>query len=223
MAENHKHIFISGNVKPEKYKASSKPGKQPSIPQRDRAAHSAKLLQLFDAIWNQKKGLEQARSAEKIATREGTYLSFTSAAGHDLITKSLESMSGKKSETWIRLLNVKDITDEQGQKQTQAIVYVPNGKEGYFIKKLVEYRTQNFRDTDNPKNADLVNSINDVSIALLEGLWTDNIQLIPSENSKWCEAWLNVNTKDKQEKEQITLLDLLYSLREPLGGFSEIP
>lgn len=40
-------------------------------------------------------------------------------------------------------------------------------------------------------------------MALLEGLWTDNQQLIPSENAKWCEAWLNLNTKENQEKEQI--------------------
>jgi len=48
MAEYYKHIFVSGNVKPEKYKASPKPGKQPLIPPRDRVAHSEKLLQQFD-------------------------------------------------------------------------------------------------------------------------------------------------------------------------------
>ncbi|MBL0096676.1 MAG: hypothetical protein IPP46_09415 [Bacteroidetes bacterium] len=49
----------------------------------------------------------------------------------------------------------------------------------------------------------LVNSIEDVSIALLEGLWTDKPQLIPTDTAKWSEAWLNVNTKENQEHEQI--------------------
>lgn len=199
MAENYKHIFISGNVKPEKYKASPKQGKQPKIPQRDRAAHSAKLLQQFDTIWKQKKELEQARTAEKIATREGTYLSFTSAADHDLITKSLENI--KKG---IRLLNVKQEKIDGDHTQVKATVYIPNGMEGFFISKIAKYEAENLK-SGKPKNAPLVNSINDVSIALLEGLWTDKIQLIPTENSKWCEAWLSVNTKDKQEQEQIAL------------------
>lgn len=199
MAENYKHIFISGNVKPEKYKASPKQGKQPRIPPRDRAAHSAKLLQQFDAIWNQKKELEQARTAEKIATREGTYLSFTSAADHDLITKSLENI--KKG---IRLLNVKEEKVDGEHTQVKATVYIPNGMEGFFISKIAKYEAEDLK-SGKPKNAPLVNSINDVSIALLEGLWTDKLQLIPTENSKWCEAWLNVNTKDKQEQDQIAL------------------
>lgn len=199
MAENYKHIFISGNVKPEKYKASSKPGKQPRIPQRDRAAHSAKLLQQFDAIWNQKKQLEQTRSAEKIATREGTYLSFTSSADHDLITKSLENI--KKG---IRLLNVKEENIDADHKQIKATVYIPNGMEGFFISKIAKYQAEELS-PGKPKNAPLVNSINDVSIALLEGLWTDRIKLIPQEISKWCEAWLNVNPKDNKEQEQIAL------------------
>lgn len=200
MAENYKHIFISGNVKPEKYKASPKQGKQPRIPQRDRAAHSAKLLQQFDAIWKQKKELEQARTAQKIATREGTYLSFTSAADYDLITKSLENI--KKG---IRLLNIKEEKIDNNHTQAKATVYIPNGMEGYFIKKIADYQEKNYGKTDNPKNAKLVNSIEDVSIALLEGLWTDKLQLIPTENSKWCEAWLNVNTKDNKEQEQIAM------------------
>jgi len=197
MAENYKHIFISGNVKPEKYKASPKQGKQPRIPQRERATHSAKLLHQFDSIWNQKKELEQSRTAEKIATREGTYLSFTSAADHDLITKSLENI--KKG---IRLLNVKEEKIDGDHTQVKATVYIPNGMEGFFISKIAKYEVENL-ESGKPKNAPLVNSINDVSIALLESLWTDKLQLIPTESSKWCEVWLNINTKDKQEKEQI--------------------
>ncbi|MCC5916130.1 MAG: hypothetical protein JJU02_02260 [Cryomorphaceae bacterium] len=211
---SYKHIFISGNVRSEKYRAPSAMGAKPRIPVRDRVTQSQKLLNQFDEIWQQKEQLQQQRSAEQIATREGTYIQFTSAADHDLITKSLESMRGKKSEKWIRLLNIKSQLSEENQVVTKALVYVPNGKEGHFIKKIQDYQTKNFRDTENPLNADLVNSIEDVSIALLEGLWTDNPQLIPTDTAKWCEVWLNVNTKENQEQDQIaqflaTLDDLI--------------
>lgn len=266
MAESYKHIFITGNVNREKYKAPSSMGAQPRIPVRDRASQSQKLLRQFDAIWQAKAQLQQQREAEQIATREGTYISFTSAADHDLITKSLEDL-GKG----IRLLNIKEIPVGENHTQIRATVYVPNGKEGLFIGKVNSYRTKNnttitflneldhdavsivinqlgnnirlkkikdvviddvnrtkasinlpveqedffkseiqrlFPNTEikiTPSNADLVNSIEDVSIALLEGLWTDNPQLIPSESAKWCEVWLNVNTKEDLEQEQIAL------------------
>lgn len=198
MADLYKHIFITGNARVEKYKASPKIGGKKLIPIRDRAAHSARLLRKFEEIWKEKERLQQTRTAEKISSREGTYLSFTSAADHDLITKSLESI--KKG---IRLLNVKE--EKVGdQTRIKATVYIPNGLEGFFIKKIADYQDESKASpTGKPKNAPLVNSIEDVSIALLEGLWTDNLSLIPGESSKWCEAWLNVNTNDNREQEQI--------------------
>lgn len=259
-----KHIFISGIAKTEKYKARSSNGSELRIPERDRATHSQKLLRQFDEIRQSKELLEQQRSAEQITTRDGTYLSFKSSISKDLIVKSLESISNG-----IRLLNIKEIIDNEDQIQIQAIVYIPKGKEGILIKKLNEYETKNnttikFQNQQDhntvediinnlgnniilkkskdkvyngtikteasislpvgmesyfiteiqrvfpaieisisPKNSDLVNSIEDVSIALLEGLWTDKPDLIPNDSSKWCEVWLNVNTKNGQINDQI--------------------
>ncbi len=193
----YKHIFISGNVNSEKYRAPSAMGPKPRLPVRNRATQSQKLLNQFAEIWQQKEQLQQERSAEQIATREGTYIEFTSAADHDLITKSLEDL--RKG---IRLLNIKEISTDENQTQVRATVYVPNGKEGHFIAKIQKYQQEETANGQ-PKNAPLVNSIEDVSIALLEGLWTDKPQHIPNENIKWIEAWLNVNTKENQEKEQI--------------------
>lgn len=194
---SYKHIFISGNVSSEKYRAPKARGAKPRIPIRDRATQSQKLLNQFDEIWQQKEQLQQQRNAEQIATREGTYIQFTSATNHDLITKSLEDL--RKG---IRLLNIKEISTVENQTQVRATVYVPNGKEGHFIAKIQKYQ-QEETPKGQPKNAPLVNSIEDVSIALLEGLWTDKPQLIPTDTAKWCEVWLNVNTKDNQEQEQI--------------------
>ena len=199
MLNSYKHIFITGNIKAEKYKVASKPGKRPKIPQRDRAAHSARLLRQFDEIWAQKELLQQARTAERITTHDGTYLSFTSAIDNDLITKSLENIKNG-----IRLLNIKEEITGENLKQVKAIIYIPNGMEGFFIDKIKAYQISDLK-SGKPKNAPLVNSIEDISIALLEGFWTDNLQLIPDVNSKWCEVWLNINTKDNLEREQIAL------------------
>src|SRR5690606_25107758 len=140
---SYKHIFITGNVSSEKYKAPSTMGPKPRIPFRDRATQSQRLLNQFEEIWQAKAQLQQQREAEQIATRAGTYISFTSAADHDLVTKSLESIRGKDPKNWIRLLNVKTEIDELGQEQTKAIVYIPNGKEGSFIDKITSYSSKN--------------------------------------------------------------------------------
>ena len=197
MEKSHKHIFISGNVNSENYKPPSSMGPKQHIPDRDRANHSKRLLAQFEDIWKQKEKLQRERSAEQITTREGTYISFTSAAGHDLIIKSLEDL--RKG---IRLLNIKEIPVGENQIQLRATVYVPNGKEGHFISKIQKYQQEETA-RGKPKNAPLVESIEDVSLALLEGLWTDKRQFIPKENTKWCEVWLNVNTKEDLEQEQI--------------------
>ncbi len=195
---SHKHIFISGNVNSEKYKAPSARGKKPRIPDRDRITHSQKLLKQLEDIWLKKDQLNQRREAEQITTREGSYISFTSAVDNDLITKSLEDL--RKG---IRLLNIKEILVGEDQTQIRATVYVPNGKEGHFINKIQKYQSEQTKKGE-PKNASLVNSIEDVSLVLLEGLWTDKIELIPTTVAKWCEVWLNVNTKENQEQTQIS-------------------
>lgn len=129
-------------------------------------------------------------------------MSFTSALNHDLVTKSLESIS-----KGVRLLNIQE--EGAGDKcQTKALVYIPNGQEKYFSKKIEEYKTE-LTKFGKPKNAPLVNSIEDVRIALLESLWTDNKNLIPNNTSKWCEAWLNIDINvdhDEQIEQFIAIL-----------------
>ena len=193
----YKHLFISENIITEKFKQSQKPGKPAIIPQRDRETHSRKLLQQFELIWKEKEALKESRSAESITTREGAYLSFTSGENADLITKSLENI--KKG---IRLLNIKEEGIDDNTKRIRATVYIPNGMEGYFISKVDKYQNEN-TESEKPKNASLVNSIEDVSIALLESLWTDNVELIPKETAKWCEVWLSIDTKNDKINEEL--------------------
>lgn len=195
--EQYKHLFITGNKETNKFKTPRRGSDNSLIPERIRASHSHKLLQQFQQIWRDKSALLEKRTAEGIPSNNGTYIQFTSALDFDLVTKSLENISGG-----IRLLNIQEeIINEF--KQIKALVFIPHGKESYFVKKIEKYRTEYFSTTTNPKNAKLVNSIEDISLALLEGLWTDNKNLIPNETAKWCEVWLNV--KETEIENQIKL------------------
>lgn len=199
MNELYKHIFLNSNNKlTERYTTPPTRGGEPDIPPRNRQSHSTNLLQKFDSIWSARAAQNAERGAEHIPTKEGTYLSFVSALNHDLTTKSLEDL--RKG---IRLLNVKEVNVDDGNTQIRATVYIPRGKESHFISKVIEYQSENTARGE-PKNTLLVDSIEDVSLALLESLWTDSTHPIPSSNARWCEVWLNVNTQAGREQEQIS-------------------
>jgi len=198
MAEQYKHLFLAENLKSEKYKSAQKFGKEPNIPTRDRATHVQKLLKKFSEIFAEKEKLEQNNEIAEIKTKNGTYLTFTSAINCDLFTKSLEDLR-----TGIRLLNVKEEKIDGQNTQTSATVYIPRGKEGKFIDKFNKYENEFHGNTQKPKNQKLVDSIENISTALLESLWTDNIALLPMRELKWCEVWINIDGDRIKGDEQI--------------------
>ena len=95
--------------------------------------------------------------------KDGVYVEFEGAPGYELITKSLEDRR-----SGIRLLNVYTVQPEngKGQRITRATVFIPSGKQDHFLKKLNEYAE---KDTPKgtPKNAKLLQSVEDIRIAVL--------------------------------------------------------
>lgn len=177
------HIFLSAIHEAIDYTSSGGQGTT-KIPNRNRATHSERLLGEFQTIWSNIEQRASQREAISLPSREGTYLEFRSLQGQDLITKSLEHIK-----QGVRLLNVRNIGDAEN-KETIATVYIPRGKENFFVKKIQQYASE---ETENgtPKNNDLVRSIEQVTIAILESLWTDPVELIPQDDQgKWCEVWL---------------------------------
>lgn len=115
----------------------------------------------------------------------GTYLEFKSALNSDLITESLENMR-----QGIRLLSVRTV-ENNGVEEIKAIVYIPQGKEATFINKIQDYSNDNKKTPLKAiqKNASLVNSIEDVQLALLDSFWSQSEHpFIPNEQYTWCEA-----------------------------------
>lgn len=112
----------------------------------------------------------------------------------ELITKSLEAT---RSGIGIRLLNVSERL-VNGQIIKTATVYIPKGQEAYFINKLEQYAdsTKDVADKSGntkPKNDQLVRSIENIKLAVVESFWQSNMDLLPKEDAVWCEAWLRVD------------------------------
>lgn len=206
MAESHEHIFLNNVVKSEKFTSTSSMVSKPSKLIRDRSVHASYLLSRFERIWNELDDQKQQREAVFLPTREGTYIEFKSSSNEDLITKSLED-----TRKGIRLLNVRTIKNANQEDEIRATVYIPQGKESAFIKKIQDYANET-KDSakGNPKNAPLVNSIEDIQLAILESFWSDSeIAYIPTEQPTWCEAWIRIDVEDEFDSQVAQFTDIL--------------
>ncbi len=189
MPIDKKNIFLSGTVEPLPFTSRSAFGTERAIPSRDVAQHANFLKRKFNEAYAQNKNLTQQQVAA-IRYKKGVYLEFAGQHNHDLVVKSLENIPNG-----IRLLNVR--TDDDAIKAT---VYVPDGKESYFINRLEEYLSKVTKNGE-PKHKDLINSIENVKLAFLDSFWVGNKEDIPTETPVWCEIWLRVEEDQYDEEE----------------------
>jgi hypothetical protein len=177
-----------------------------SYPERNRNLHSQFLLKKFNEAWEQ----NEESNAVMIKSKSGVYLEFKSDPNEELLTKSLEDLKSKK----IRLLNIRTIEEEfinskghiEKMKTTYATVYVDNDKRNFFLKKIEDYA--NDPNLDKPKNKKLIESISDISKAVVSSFWTDTKETLPKEDKEWCEIWLRDDNSDVDSK----LIKLLHTL-----------
>ena len=180
MAVEKGNIFLSDTA--ETMPFASRPGiGSVSYPSRDRCSHAnfvrGKLQGAFEADKEQK-------SAAAFRHKEGVYLEFLGSPEHHLAIQSLENRR-----QGIRLLNVrKEKTGEEPDRMT-ATVYIPAGKESYFLNKVEQYATES-TSKGKPRNNDLIRSIDDIKLAVLRSFWIGGIDNIPSSSPVWCEVWL---------------------------------
>jgi hypothetical protein len=112
----------------------------------------------------------------------GYYLEFVlSHQGWEFI-QSLENR-----QQGIELLSVKA---QDPEREIHATVYVPFGAENYFRKRIEAYRTEDTA-KGRPKHERLVASIDGVTLALVQSMFTDAPDRFPAEDVPvWWEVWL---------------------------------
>ena len=194
------HIFLTDSAVLSDYTSPPRPGPEPQIPRRNRISHSQWLLNRFEQEWTCIQGKKEKRTTLTLPTSNGFYLEFRSKPGHDLITKSLDDMRLK---TGVRLLNVRTSGADDSQ-ETIATVYIPAGKERHFINKIEKYANEIDKRSNKPKNYNLVNSIEDIRLAVLESFWQDRLELMPDKTTKWCEIWLRTGVDKEQAQKTIS-------------------
>lgn len=193
----YKNIILSNTAESLDYKSPSSRGPKLKYPKRDRTSHARRIEDKLNHICEQ----NALNKANAIRSKTGLYLEFFGACGFDLKTKSLENRN-----KGISLLNI-HYDDET--HITRATVYIPEGSESYFLKKVREYGEKNTR-SNKPVNEELVSSIDDVQFAVINSFWTGKKNDMPRKEQKWCEVWFRipssrkVNPKEDEADIQVT-------------------
>lgn len=184
MVVNKKNIFLTQTSESMPYMSSPSRGGG-RIPEREVGWHASFIHKKLTDCYNESLTQKQVAA---IKYKSGTYLEFSSASEYDLTIKSLENRS-----QGIYLLNVQEDKDTQTIKAT---VYIPEGKESYFIKKIEDYADESKNTkSGNPKNNNLVASIEDIKVALLDSFWVGQKDCMPKDTPEWCEIWLRYDYK----------------------------
>jgi len=188
LAVKKKNIFLSDTKDALSYVSRQSRGEHNYPKRSDPGSHAAFIQRKLEDCRAQSLTPKQVAA---IRYKDGIYLEFSGATKYDLDIKSLENL--RKG---IRLLNVK--TDDDTVKAT---VYIPAGQETYFLEKVQAYAGP-AEIGKNHKNNDLVRSIENVKLAVLDSFWVGDVCTMPTKTPVWCEIWLRYEKKDIDSAER---------------------
>lgn len=197
---HYNNIFLDKTAEAHRYISRKQGGGSLKIPPRNRIEHGRKIQNKLQEIWKQVEESDRTRSAVSLSTRQGTYLEFESKPDFALSTKSLEfAPSG------IRILNIRKEETQDGLIINKATVFIPKGKENYFLKKVDAYINEDDKRSNKPKNQKLISSIEDIKLAVLESFWIGMKEWMPKDEAVWCEVWLSIDSDEAESQfRQIT-------------------
>jgi hypothetical protein len=197
MAERDRpHIKIARPAAAEPYTRPplNIPGVEVPVP-ANRRSHGTRLATELAAAETEALARREAM-AEETARADGILITFESFPGVELALESLDPRQGKVHP---ELRAVRSVQTAEGIRE-QATVFIPDGKLGYFLRRLQAYAES--ADRERPRNRKLVDRIASISVASLEQLWTDAPAEFPAPQTRsWWELWLR--RSDGQERERV--------------------
>lgn len=211
-----KHIFISMNPESLLYTSTASGGGGIELPNRVRSTHSQYLKKKLNNIWEDNQKINARRLAISLPVLSGTYLEFEGSPGSLLNIKSLENL-----QSGVKLLNVRT-TQFEDREIVRATVYVPKGKENYFLKKLEEY-SEKETSKGKPRNEKLIATINDINRAMTESFWVGDKSWMPDVNPIWCELWIRDEVDDGEvlKSTREVIAEVSIEMKEEVISFPE--
>jgi hypothetical protein len=148
-----------------------------------RAAHALKLERAVGTALVEARRKLAARDDALAQGERGFYLEFEIPAAERAAVEGLENKPAA-----IELVAVRPIVE--GNESVSATVFVPERSAEFFSHKITAYRDENTR-TGKPKNEALVARIEDIRLAAVRSLFTDEMALFPpAGRPSWWEIWV---------------------------------
>jgi len=180
---NRPHFHVEGGGEAEPYTS-------PRIvitglpPARVRAQHAEKLGRAIGTAVQQARQKLGTRDQEIAEGEKGFYLEFEIPAAE---REAVEGLENKPAE--IELVAVRPVADNQ--EMVSATVFVPERSADFFAKKVETYRDKDNKKSGRPRNEALVARIEDVRLAAVRSLFTDDMALFPATGHQaWWEVWV---------------------------------
>lgn len=194
---NLPHLYLRGSGRPEPYTSRLKPPRRP-LPQRDRATHAEALRTAVNAALAAADARRAERDPAVTPHSPGFYLDVEIPAGSENAAELLESRR--------KHIELVAFRHESDALPAIATVFVPDAVAHHFLKKIEEYRTENAKPrkpnkdapiTDKntnpvrPKNEDLIARIQNIALAAVRSVYTDDPALFPAAGHRiWWEVWI---------------------------------
>lgn len=180
------HLYLRGGGAAEPYTRKGGGGK-PKFPERDRAEHAETLRRALTAAIEAAARLQE-RDPNIAAGTPGFYLEFEIPAGYEDAADALENKPKH-----IELVAVRQASDASA---ALATVFVPDRATGHFLKKVDAYRSEQTK-KGRPKNEPLIARIQNIALAGVRSLFTDDPALLPGVGEQiWWEIWIRQGRGD---------------------------
>ena len=184
------HIVLTASPEPESFQRRGGGGETRPLPQRDRQAHSQRLLGELQKLQDDaRQRAEEIPIASVVGTKSAMHVQFELEAGYADALKSLED----------RRKNIELVATREVGDKLLATVYVPKGQLTVFEHKLQKYASTN-TPSGRPAHETLIAPITAIRLAALRDFWTDDDSEFPATNvvARW-EVWIR---DDPQAVEQ---------------------
>ncbi len=181
------HLYLRGSGKAEPYTSKRRAGAH-KLPQRDRAGHAETLRIALAAAFTAGEVRRQERDPNVAAGTPGLYLDFEILPGAEDAIELLENRVKH-----IELVSVRQSSDTS---PAVATVFVPDSAADHFLKKVEGYRSEHTK-KGKPKNEALVARIENIALAAVRSLFTDDPALLPPAGQRiWWEVWIRQGHAD---------------------------
>lgn len=191
VSDKRKHLVLANTSTARPFTAPSGGGNKQLLPQLDRGQHGNKLTAQLVAL-RPVAARAAARQVEQgLQSGLGLQIQFVGIPDVALAFESLGDERNSDPRKQIEVLSVRTAGNV-----TVANVFVADGKLEHFEKYVAEYLAER-KSADGTRTLDhktLINTIASIRVAELRALWTDDLDVLPQDESEqfWWEVWLPV-------------------------------